>query len=811
MRGTRCRAVRRWYHMRVELGGKAEPWASDETAKAQAGLRAAEAQLAGAGDFSFDKRTLHGWCRALAAHGHGGPAAKGHQLWLDASTRKGVDPPPPGLLQTLQAQALVATGEHDAALEHVQTRFDGESVPFLPETYALLIDILGLTAAPTPHWDELLSTMLEEGVPLLSDQLTSPVLDALLSRLWATSPVLAWLVYGWRLLAGAEPNAQTYQHLLLSLYKQPHYAPVLSFLTADPGLPKNTISLSSVFENLAALNERGAEGFASPIQSLGPQLNLHATSIYAGAIAGGSDSAGFDAGRVSVAAGARLPEARQVLTEGELELAAVVARAAAAHCEREGAGSRRAVESACFNCRAATPAGWVMRVLADAHRREDLPDTYTRARTGHQKLYEHTLTQLDAWGRHADVVGLWLQMDYFVALYAEAYAAEPHGATPAFAHTSRGFLRALHSAGAVGNEKVAEQIVAAFYYSELPLDIAAANAILTALPGHEVGLGIYRERAGKPNMHPNLSTINALLRSCLEWQTRRAERRAGSGEPVRDSSGAPGGASGRGLPGPPEPVKTGRDSSAPPERNGAAGGKGDGGAGSVGSPEPNPSSPQRKPKRKSAASDPPEAGSSEASELPGGSPKPGAAAAESGPGAPEPCESKVLADTIPQDTYRELQRLFPSSVEFPDGVAELYAAPLSADAAGAGPSEHGLCAASFAERGPYRERSFGLGGAGAGLAAEDPLGFVLGQIELLAHVPLDGGAHALVVANHACRDEVQAAVDAAVRMIEAHHRPNYENLGLWRLSLSSSGTQYPDFCKLVNTVLKERGLQDRCL
>ncbi|KAJ9461623.1 hypothetical protein DIPPA_15429 [Diplonema papillatum] len=97
MHGTRCRAVRRWYHMRVELGGKAEPWASDETAKAQAGLRAAEAQLAGAGDFSFEQqdaaRLASGARRPRPRRpGREGPPAVARRL--DAQRRRPAAAPP---------------------------------------------------------------------------------------------------------------------------------------------------------------------------------------------------------------------------------------------------------------------------------------------------------------------------------------------------------------------------------------------------------------------------------------------------------------------------------------------------------------------------------------------------------------------------------------------------------------------------------------------------------------------------------------------------------------------------------------------
>eukprot|EP01064_Diplonema_japonicum_P012272 TRINITY_DN19741_c0_g1_i1.p1 TRINITY_DN19741_c0_g1~~TRINITY_DN19741_c0_g1_i1.p1 ORF type:complete len:643 (+),score=88.05 TRINITY_DN19741_c0_g1_i1:45-1973(+) len=397
----------------------------------------------------------------------------------EAFKSKGRNALGPGVLPTQKMLAHIAMGRHDKALDVLKSQFDGENEPLLSETYCSLLYILGITNSPASDWDAVLSTFSEhaktDGALLSSTFFTS-----LIDNVYLTSPLLSWIVYIWCLSCSVRPSPEIYEKMLLSLYRQPHYTPVLQVLTCIPDLPKNVFHLDGVFENVDHILSK-------------PSEHWQAESAKGGFWPGGDE--------LAMNRSPGLPDIVQILTDKERELIKIFKLAMAQTTDQPFEYEAR---SACVNCRAVTTPGWAMRVLTEAHREKYLGPK----QQSHIDLYAKLLGKLTSWSRWEDCCSLWVQAHHFIKQWRDIYKDD------SLAHTTATFLPVLQAAGELGLKGFASEVIKEVYYSDLPMSVELLNGMINAAPADE-GVKLFEQLAGKPNTHPSTETFKSLLKSGL--------------------------------------------------------------------------------------------------------------------------------------------------------------------------------------------------------------------------------------------------------------------------------------------------------
>eukprot|EP01061_Rhynchopus_euleeides_P038490 TRINITY_DN66021_c0_g1_i1.p1 TRINITY_DN66021_c0_g1~~TRINITY_DN66021_c0_g1_i1.p1 ORF type:complete len:558 (+),score=136.71 TRINITY_DN66021_c0_g1_i1:129-1676(+) len=335
-----------------------------------------------------------------------------------------------------------------------------------------------------------------------------------MERLMHKSPFLTWVAYVWRLSLDVPCTPAAYSSLLCSIYREPEYGNhMLCLLTQTASSPKNSVNLVEFLENADFIashpdllwGSRAGSAEGNPPSASDPTLEVNASS-------------GLP--RVS-----GLPDPTE-----EVELLKILAQ-----CVRGTAANARlritedtAIPSACINCRAVTPSGWVMRVLTEAHKSREI--VVDESAYPHYPLYLSAMAQLHAWGRHEDICGLFKLLTYFSNKMQRHYADNPdfddsRSKTPLLCHTPETYARALSAAGEARLTDFARKTYRQFQLSDIKLDKGLLNAVLVALPAEEEAINLYKSVKGNPAVRtlPDVRTVKALLKSCLVLAERHEE------------------------------------------------------------------------------------------------------------------------------------------------------------------------------------------------------------------------------------------------------------------------------------------------
>eukprot|EP01062_Namystynia_karyoxenos_P025462 TRINITY_DN20023_c0_g1_i1.p1 TRINITY_DN20023_c0_g1~~TRINITY_DN20023_c0_g1_i1.p1 ORF type:complete len:760 (+),score=248.02 TRINITY_DN20023_c0_g1_i1:87-2282(+) len=517
-RRGRGRRAAHWQALKVELGGSMErPQLTyqmqrlrDDVAKYTAHLSKVDShrrEKSGPPPRPWTGPSPEALARELASRGDVEALRRCGSAW-ERAAEQGADPPPDGLLRDLGVQGLAKLGRHQEALQAAVS----EGTPPTLDGYAALADVLAFSEAAPEDWLQVFVEIMihTHRLPLLRNPPDggppeAPVLDRLLLRLWPKSPLLAWLLYGWKLSLGAPATPATYQCLLLSLYKQPHYWPALRCLLDCPAAAKNTFVPEAVMENVVELLRRGARHWRC----------RHYEEQGAGA-------AEAEAAAAPALGRGGLPGELQLLSDGEQLLLRGLTRGWRASALQHEARLGEAVSSLCFNCRAETPGGMVHRVLCAVHR--------TREVAGQPcgRVYEGVLFTLQEWGRNDDVAALWDAMCTAMRTWAAAYIgpdgelrrlpsdppAGPPAATARFVHTRQTLLPALRAAAANRDPAFSERVLQQL--RGVQLDRELVDAALEAQHFTRECLAAYHRMRPGPDLDPGPPTLAALLRCALE-------------------------------------------------------------------------------------------------------------------------------------------------------------------------------------------------------------------------------------------------------------------------------------------------------